>query len=111
MNAGRHRHTHDVADDPVEQRPADWRLGRDLAKATLAWADQGVGELLVLVQIPNDDALGAIFDRFLVRAASDNLDSFHFHGFRFEVVRRERHQLTLLRIRPDDHAPAEAEWV
>jgi CBS domain containing-hemolysin-like protein len=38
-------------------------------------------------------------------------DSFHFHGFRFEVVRRERHQLTLLRIRPDDHAPAEAEWV
>jgi MoxR-like ATPase len=31
-------------------------------------------------EIPNDDALGAIFDRFLVRALSENLDSFHFHG-------------------------------
>ena len=31
-------------------------------------------------EIPNDDALGAIFDRFLVRTLSDNLDSFHFHG-------------------------------
>jgi len=31
-------------------------------------------------EIPNDDALGAIFDRFLVRGLSENLDSFHFHG-------------------------------
>src|SRR5258707_1833809 len=31
-------------------------------------------------EVPNDDALGAIFDRFLVRTLSDNLDSFHFHG-------------------------------
>jgi MoxR-like ATPase len=31
-------------------------------------------------EIPNDDALGAVFDRFLVRASSENLDSFHFHG-------------------------------
>ena len=31
-------------------------------------------------EVPNDDALGAVFDRFLVRALSDNLDSFHFHG-------------------------------
>src|SRR3954454_14212818 len=31
-------------------------------------------------EIPNDDALGAVFDRFLVRTMSDNLDSFHFHG-------------------------------
>jgi MoxR-like ATPase len=31
-------------------------------------------------EVPNDDALGAVFDRFLVRASSDNLDSFHFHG-------------------------------
>jgi MoxR-like ATPase len=30
--------------------------------------------------IPNDEALGAVFDRFLVRVVSDNLDSFHFHG-------------------------------
>ena len=36
-------------------------------------------------------------------------ESFLFHGFRFEVVRRQRHQLTLLRIRPepaDAHGPA-----
>jgi MoxR-like ATPase len=31
-------------------------------------------------EIPNDDALAAVFDRFLVRTLSDNLDSFHFHG-------------------------------
>src|SRR5436190_16281433 len=31
-------------------------------------------------EIPNDDALGAVFDRFLVRTLSDNLDSFHFNG-------------------------------
>ena len=31
-------------------------------------------------EVPNDDALGAVFDRFLVRASSENLDSFHFHG-------------------------------
>src|SRR6185369_9371646 len=31
-------------------------------------------------EIPNDDALAAIFDRFLVRTLSENLDSFHFHG-------------------------------
>jgi CBS domain containing-hemolysin-like protein len=36
-------------------------------------------------------------------------ESFAFHGFRFEVVRRLRHQLTLLRIRPGAGAPAEAE--
>jgi MoxR-like ATPase len=31
-------------------------------------------------EVPNDDALSAVFDRFLVRASSENLDSFHFHG-------------------------------
>ncbi|MEK0083613.1 hemolysin family protein [Benzoatithermus flavus] len=36
-------------------------------------------------------------------------ESFVFHGFRFEVVRRLRHQLTLLRIRPEVTTPAEAE--
>jgi CBS domain containing-hemolysin-like protein len=35
-------------------------------------------------------------------------ESFSFHGFRFEVVRRQRHQLTLLRIRPAVATPAEA---
>lgn len=31
-------------------------------------------------------------------------ESFLFHGFRFEVVRRQRHQLTLLRLRPEPTA-------
>jgi len=31
-------------------------------------------------EVPNDDALSAVFDRFLVRASSENLDGFHFHG-------------------------------
>jgi MoxR-like ATPase len=31
-------------------------------------------------EVPNDDALGAVFDRFLTRTLSENLDSFHFHG-------------------------------
>jgi len=31
-------------------------------------------------EVPNDEALGAVFDRFLVRVVSENLDSFHFHG-------------------------------
>jgi MoxR-like ATPase len=40
-------------------------------------------------EVPNDDALGAIFDRFLVRALSDNLDSFHFHGLVERGLRAE----------------------
>jgi MoxR-like ATPase len=30
-------------------------------------------------EVPNDDNLSAIFDRFLLRVVSDNLDSYHFH--------------------------------
>lgn len=30
-------------------------------------------------EVPNDETLEAIFDRFLLRVLSDNLDSFHFH--------------------------------
>jgi MoxR-like ATPase len=40
-------------------------------------------------EIPNDDALSAIFDRFLIRARSDNLDSYHFHGLVERGVRAE----------------------
>src|SRR5450432_3184330 len=40
-------------------------------------------------EVPNDDALGAIFDRFLVRTMSDNLDSFHFHGLVERGLRAE----------------------
>jgi MoxR-like ATPase len=31
-------------------------------------------------EVPNDDNLSAIFDRFLLRVVSDNLDSYHFHN-------------------------------
>jgi len=31
-------------------------------------------------EVPNDDNLAAIFDRFLLRVVSDNLDSYHFAG-------------------------------
>jgi len=45
-------------------------------------------------EIPNDDALGAIFDRFLVRALSENLDSFHFQGLCDRGIRAEVAELS-----------------
>ena len=30
-------------------------------------------------EVPNDENLAAMFDRFLIRVLSDNLDSYHFH--------------------------------
>lgn len=43
-------------------------------------------------EVPNDDGLGAMFDRFLLRVLSDNLDSYHFgelmqKGIALEVQR------------------------
>lgn len=40
-------------------------------------------------EVPNDDALGALFDRFLIRAVADNLDSFHFQGLIDRGIRNE----------------------
>src|SRR5215475_3033003 len=31
-------------------------------------------------EVPNDENLAAMFDRFLLRVLSDNLDSYHFHN-------------------------------
>ncbi|MES1157522.1 MAG: AAA family ATPase [Haliangium ochraceum] len=45
-------------------------------------------------EVPNDDALGAVFDRFLVRSLSENLDSFHFHGLVDRGIRGEIAELT-----------------
>jgi MoxR-like ATPase len=56
-------------------------------------------------EVPNDDALGAIFDRFLVRALSDNLDSFHFHGLVERGLRAEAAALGPARDRDDDVTP------
>ncbi|MEZ4401803.1 MAG: AAA family ATPase [Kofleriaceae bacterium] len=43
-------------------------------------------------EVPSDDSLGAMFDRFLLRVLSDNLDSYHFgelmqKGIALEVAR------------------------
>ncbi len=43
-------------------------------------------------EVPNDDSLAAMFDRFLLRVLSDNLDSYHFgelmqRGVALEVAR------------------------
>jgi MoxR-like ATPase len=46
-------------------------------------------------EVPNDDALGAIFDRFIVRTLSENLDSFHFHGLVDRGVRAETAALSM----------------
>ena len=40
-------------------------------------------------EIPNDEALAALFDRFLIRAMSENLDSFHFLGLLERGIRAE----------------------
>jgi MoxR-like ATPase len=45
-------------------------------------------------EVPNDDALGAIFDRFICRTLSENLDSFHFHGLVERGVRGEIAEMT-----------------
>lgn len=59
-------------------------------------------------QLPDDEATtvaGLLMHE--ARRIPEAGESFRFHGFRFEVVRRVRHQLALLRIRPE--VPAEAE--
>src|SRR5262249_9628007 len=49
-------------------------------------------------EVPNDENLAAMFDRFLLRVVSDNLDSYHFHnlvqkGLENEVRRVSPHPL------------------
>jgi MoxR-like ATPase len=45
-------------------------------------------------EVPNDEALEAIFDRFLLRVLSDNLDSFHFHQLLAKGLMNEMEKLT-----------------
>jgi MoxR-like ATPase len=40
-------------------------------------------------EVPNDDNLSAMFDRFLLRVLSDNLDSYHFHELLARGVQNE----------------------
>ncbi len=44
-------------------------------------------------EVPNDEALSAVFDRFLVRTQSENLESFHFHGLVQRGLRAETEAL------------------
>jgi MoxR-like ATPase len=45
-------------------------------------------------EVPNDDNLAAMFDRFLVRVLSDNLDSYHFHELMKKGVSLEVRKMT-----------------
>lgn len=45
-------------------------------------------------EVPNDDNLAAMFDRFLLRALSDNLDSYHFHELMKKGVALEVRKMT-----------------
>ena len=45
-------------------------------------------------EVPNDDNLAAMFDRFLIRVLSDNLDSYHFHELMKKGVALEVRKMT-----------------
>ena len=45
-------------------------------------------------EVPNDENLAAMFDRFLVRVLSDNLDSYHFHELMSKGVALEVRKMT-----------------
>jgi MoxR-like ATPase len=47
-------------------------------------------------EVPTDDALSAIFDRFLLRVHSDNLDSYHFHELMNKGLELERQKVAPL---------------
>lgn len=53
-------------------------------------------------EVPNDDNLSAMFDRFLLRVVSDNLDSYHFHELLARGVENEVRRMT---GRADDEKP------
>ncbi len=44
-------------------------------------------------ELPNDDSLNAIYDRFLLRIYSDNLEGYHFHGLIEKGVQYETRKL------------------
>lgn len=49
-------------------------------------------------EVPNDESLTAIFDRFLLRVQSNNLDSYHFNELLLRGLKNEQ-----LRIRGAEH--------
>lgn len=51
-------------------------------------------------EVPNDDNLAAMFDRFLLRVVSDNLDSYHFHNLIAKGLENEARRATPAPARP-----------
>jgi len=51
-------------------------------------------------EVPNDDNLAAIFDRFLLRVVSNNLDSYHFSGLLERGLKNEAAALSGTEIKP-----------
>lgn len=45
-------------------------------------------------EVPNDEDLMAVFDRFLLRVRSDNLDSYHFHDLLLKGIQHETSKIT-----------------
>ena len=45
-------------------------------------------------EVPNDENLQAVFDRFLIRVRSENLDSYHFHNLVSRGIENELRQMS-----------------
>ncbi|MDF1562583.1 MAG: AAA family ATPase [Deltaproteobacteria bacterium] len=51
-------------------------------------------------EVPNDEALDAVFDRFLLRVHADNLESYHFHRLLEAGLDLEEERVTAVAGRP-----------
>ena len=51
-------------------------------------------------EVPSDETLGAIFDRFLLRVQSDNLDAYHFNELLLRGIQWEVRQLKGDKLQP-----------
>ena len=51
-------------------------------------------------EVPSDETLGAIFDRFLLRVQSDNLDAYHFNELLLRGINWEVRQLSGAKLQP-----------
>lgn len=59
-------------------------------------------------EVPSDDGLNAIFDRFLLRVHSDNLDSYHFHELMTKGLALEKASQTQQMLAGEAAAKTEA---
>jgi len=70
-----------------------------LNERRVAMGNQVIGCPLVSVfgasnEVPGDESLNAIFDRFLIRVRSDNLDAYHFSDLLSRGIQHEMRQMT-----------------